>query len=1040
MANTCDPRRLIAGGLLLTALTAVAHAAAFCPFEQSAEQIPTTQANLDRCEQLDPIVRKPTPGQLDQYETHLSEFFNLFCHRRLDKGWTRDETVRDAGPFVATLSHDGSWTGKGLGTHAPVLVWYSPEMVAWLRANRPDDGTAAPANPPPPPDGAIMVKEMYGGYKDEKGNTISIPASACRVPDLLRLRPTENGAAIMVRDSAASRDGWFWGWYGWPKTSGAPNTDWNVDWPPPSGNPLPTMGFGQYCLNCHASAVNNMTFASLSNVQGGKPGRFLPFLSQDASLTQRFGGSEQGAGSPTDILETRHTLPLGQLFFRLQPLTPAPEFTALLGLSAAGPVPPMPSQTYDNVWMPGQTAPEHGEFVTSDQCVGCHTAGGTGLAFDMTVPAPAATGKPPLPPPLYNFSPYGTWRSSPMGLSGRDPIFFAQLASETKTFHPAAAASVENTCLACHGVQGQRQFHIAPDAQSPAPGNCADPFRRDVLDETPYPSGTGQARHFDLGALARDGVSCTACHRMEVGPAGNGALPQNRCIAEQQRAFNQDKHGKLFTGFAATFTGNFFVGPADRMYGPFEKPRPASMKHALGVTPEHNAAIQSAELCGACHTLHLPVLVNDKQIGRSYEQTTYPEWAFSDYRLGETAYGALPFGKGSLAKSCQDCHMPKAAANGEPFQSKIAGIQEHDSFPAVENGLPGTDIDLPTRSGFAKHRLVGLNVFLMEIAAQFPDALGIPEIDPMLGKMGVPPAKLTEQAMLDQAADGTADIAVSGLTQDGDNLVARVTVTNKSGHKFPSGVGFRRAFVDFAVLGADGAPLWESGRTNGVGELVDEAGNPIDGELWWTKNCGERLNRPGDNHYQPHYREITRQDQAQVFQELVTAPPPGDGPSVCGHDADPNANAGALTTSFLSICAKLKDNRLLPRGFLPLAQRIEIAKSLGADDELALDAGSAGAGDDPAYADALPASGSVAFTYRVPAAALNGKQPAKVSATLYYQATPPFYLQDRFCTGGGGDDQRRLQFLTGYLRLTGNRVANWKLKMVSTGEVPLPAR
>jgi len=162
--------------------------------------------------------------------------------------------------------------------------------------------------------------------------------------------------------------------------------------------------------------------------------------------------------------------------------------------------------------------------------------------------------------------------------------------------------------------------------------------------------------------------------------------------------------------------------------------------------------------------------------------------------------------------------------------------------------------------------------------------------------------------------------------------------------------------------------------------------------------------------------------------------------SVCGHDADPNANAGALTTSFLSICAKLKDNRLLPRGFLPLAQRIEIAKSLGADEELALDAGSAGVGDDPAYADAVPASGSVAFTYRVPAAALNGKQPAKVSATLYYQATPPFYLQDRFCTGGGGDDQRRLQFLTGYLRLTGNRVANWKLKMVSTGEVPLPAR
>ena len=32
---------------------------------------------------------------------------------------------------------------------------------------------------------------------------------------------------------------------------------------------------------------------------------------------------------------------------------------------------------------------------------------------------------------LVNLSPYGEWRASPMGLAGRDPIFFAQLQSET---------------------------------------------------------------------------------------------------------------------------------------------------------------------------------------------------------------------------------------------------------------------------------------------------------------------------------------------------------------------------------------------------------------------------------------------------------------------------------------------------------------------------------------------------------------------------------------------------------------------------------
>ena len=94
------------------------------------------------------------------------------------------------------------------------------------------------------------------------------------------------------------------------------------------------------------------------------------------------------------------------------------------------------------------------QFVTSDQCLGCHSAGGTGLQYDMTQPGP--DGK------LINISPYGTWRGSPMGLAGRDPIFFAQLASETDTFHPEpeSKATIENTCLGCHGIMGQRQHAI----------------------------------------------------------------------------------------------------------------------------------------------------------------------------------------------------------------------------------------------------------------------------------------------------------------------------------------------------------------------------------------------------------------------------------------------------------------------------------------------------------------------------------------------------------------------------------------------------
>jgi len=112
----------------------------------------------------------------------------------------------------------------------------------------------------------------------------------------------------------------------------------------------------------------------------------------------------------------------------------------------------MPSETYDHVWAKAGERTAANQFLTSDQCLGCHSAGGTGLQLDMTERGAGDQ--------LINISPYGSWRGSPMGLSGRDPFFFAQLASETQVFHPQSAATIEDSCLGCHGVMGQRQFAI----------------------------------------------------------------------------------------------------------------------------------------------------------------------------------------------------------------------------------------------------------------------------------------------------------------------------------------------------------------------------------------------------------------------------------------------------------------------------------------------------------------------------------------------------------------------------------------------------
>jgi hypothetical protein len=965
---------------LVVASAAPAQPPLICPEEQPSRQLPT---DLKLCDELDPIVRAPRALPLDRYQAALGKYVQNFCHRDLRKGWRVDKHVRDTGPFVANYVN-GNWAGNYFGTHAPVLVWYSPEMFAWLKANRAGEGTTASSQPVP--DGAIMIKEMY-----------TPPASACAGVAWERLAPLTQGAAVMVRDAQASYDGWFWGWFGWPN-------DWQPDWPNrAAARAYPFSGFGLYCTNCHASA-QEQTFAALRNI-AGETGDPLVFLTQNFFLDSSWQSLDARIAKSAKVEGATKTRDLDAAFARTFAVPGgAPKRSAIVSL---------PSETYDNVWV-GAGPPSHAsQYVTSDQCLGCHSAGGTGLQFDMT--EPGSDGR------LINNSPYGTWRGSPMGLSGRDPIFFAQLASETEAFHPEAKAQIEDTCLGCHGVLGQRQAAI----DSRAAGAGCGTFARTAIDAVPDAGDDPVRRLADYGALARDGVSCTACHRMVLGNANASkyhAEPQNACVLARQQALNPD-----LAGFAKTFTGSFLTGAPDKLFGPFQDPKAAAMKHAIGSAPEHAADVKSSEMCGSCHTVHLPVLQRGQTIGRIYEQTTYPEWAFSDYRDGKTPDGALPLGAGASPQSCQDCHMPSNDTQGAPYRSKIAAIQESSNFPQAEHTLPPSDIDLPTRTGVAKHTLVGLNVFLLKMAWQFADIFGIRLGDPMLSDHGVEPIPAAEAAMLEQAAERTASVSVDQVTTANGVLSARVTVLNKVGHKFPSGVSFRRAFLAFEVRDDKGKELWASGRTNRIGVIVDEKGTPIAGELWWRNDCSARV-EPQARLHQPHYQVIGRQDQAQIYEELLASPPEGSAP-VCGAGAAPQ---GGLTTSFLSICSRVKDNRLLPRGFLKLDDRTRIATALGADRHLAEDTSPVEVDNDPDYAS----GGGDTLVYRVPLAGLAGK-PATVTATLYYQATPPYFLQDRFCTSDSADT-RRLYYVAGNLRLDGTPAQSWKLRLTDSGPVSVP--
>jgi hypothetical protein len=196
---------------------------------------------------------------------------------------------------------------------------------------------------------------------------------------------------------------------------------------------------------------------------------------------------------------------------------------------------------------------------------------------------------------------------------------------------------------------------------------------------------------------------------------------------------------------------------------------------------------------------------------------------------------------------------------------------------------------------------------------------------------------------------------------------------------------------------------------------VDENGKPLPSEFFEPRVTPE----PGQPRqaYQPHYYDdqahaITRQDQVQIFEELML-------------DAD-----GNFTTSFIRRDMPVKDNRLLPAGWT------EQGPDPSLSGEFLKATHPHGTGDDPHYKDG---SGTSVVTYEVP---LAGIDPAAVTltATLYYQSIPPYYLKMRFDEAPDYPATKRLYYLSSNLKTAGTPLENWKFKVVSAGAPAISSR
>ena len=811
-----------------------------------------------------------------------------FLKRRGYAGWVHDPEIRNTGPWI---------DGQNYGTHPAVRVYYSPEVWAWLQAGR--TGVI--------PDGGTIIKEQYA-------------------PPAGRQPPKLQGYAVMVRDHHASWDGWYW-------SSGA-----GLGAPTTFPFTYPWAGFGQYCVNCHASADSKMsTFSSLRNVLGDP----LTFLTVDPSMrpkpppdTVRSQLAPRPKPAAVTVVPTRQDV--SAAFQQLYPQVSL----------AVGPR-PLPPESLDTVV---QGPSPHGQkgFLTSDQCIGCHDA-----TRNLIPVRPNMVFANPVTGRDVNLSAYGEWRSSMMGLAGRDPVFYAQLETE-RTLHPELAPRIDNMCLSCHGVMGQRQ--LAADT------NGLGMFSHDLIQAT---SETDPA-HAAYGALAREGVSCTVCHRI----AAEGL------------------------GTPDSFTGGFKLDPPDVLNGPDANLSTLPMQNALGITPRHSPQITTSALCGSCHTIDLPILQAGKiypgdgfgpTLTRAHEQDTYLEWRNSAY---SNEGSPVP----STAVTCQGCHMSREYA-GNRLAFRIANTED-GTFPATEHRAPDEALTLKVRDPYARHMLAGSNAFVLNMFKQFPDTLGVRPTDPM-AVYGNPEAGIDTAitSALDMARHAAKiEVLSAALTPAG--LEARVRVTNLAGHRFPSGVSFRRAFIEFRVQDAAGKTLWASGRTSDQGVILNGLGR--------VRLVTEFFDGSADKQsYQPHHRVITSGGQVQIYEELTR---------------DSNGN---FTTSFLGRAQEVKDNRLEPRGWTPIGPDARTTRPNGGEGR-------------PVSGGYLDGSGSDEVVYRVPRV-WQAAKPVSVTATLYYQSIPPYYLRQRFQTASQGEATRNLWLYAGRLNVNapGSPLREWKLLVSS---------
>jgi hypothetical protein len=279
-------------------------------------------------------------------------------------------------------------------------------------------------------------------------------------------------------------------------------------------------------------------------------------------------------------------------------------------------------------------------------------------------------------------------------------------------------------------------------------------------------------------------VACDLCHRL-VDPF----YDPSQSPAEDQGILAGLSNPPINSG-----GGMYVVDPTGARRGPFLD---ATGGHPILVSPFH----REAALCGTCHDVNNPAFVKDPngnyvpdafdapasdfsaQMAGPVERT-YSEWFHSDYNTPEGIYAPEFGGNRDYVSTCQDCHMRDVTGQGCNFG------------------------DPPIREDLPLHDMTGGSTW-------YPSLL--PTLYPgEVDETALQAAIVRARYMLQNAAELAA-------VQEGAEL--RVTVTNNTGHKLPSGYPEgRRIWINVQFYDEAMTLIGESGAYDpNTGELSHDA-------------------------------------------------------------------------------------------------------------------------------------------------------------------------------------------------------------------------